>query len=317
MELQTVLGPAPVEDVKLADAHAHVWIEPPKGVDPKARLVLNDPRRIETELKDFRSAGGTTLIDCQPGGCGRDARMLVKLAQVAGLHVTAATGFHLERYYPAGYWLWAATDKAAADYFIKELTEGVHEKGEVLAAVIKVGFYGKIEGQTRILLEAAAEAARQTGAALLFHTEQGENVEALPLFFDDRGVPASRLYLCHVDKRPDIGLHRELAQAGALLGYDTFARTKYKPQKNVWPLLLAMVNAGFAGHIAIGLDLAHSNMWRSFGGGPGLVTLPDQILSRLYSEGLSESVVEKLAAQNVARFLARQKNRDARPGVPT
>ena len=81
MELQTVLGPIPIDDVKMADAHAHVWINPPKGVAPKARMVLNNPSLIERELKDFRSAGGTTLIDCQPGGCGRDARMLVKLAE--------------------------------------------------------------------------------------------------------------------------------------------------------------------------------------------------------------------------------------------
>jgi phosphotriesterase-related protein len=307
MNLQTVLGPTPVEDVKMADAHAHVWIDPPKGVAPKARFELNNARLIEAELKDFRSGGGTTLIDCQPGGTGRDARMLVKLSEAAGLHITATTGFHLERYYPGDYWLWSATEKAAADYFINELTAGVQEKGEVLAAAIKVGYAGKIEEQTRILMEAAAEASRQTGAALLFHTEEGFNVEALPLFFEDRGVAANRLYLCHMDKRPDVGLHQELAQAGVLLGYDTFVRTTYKPNQHAWPLLLEMIQKGYDGHIAIGLDMARSSMWRHYGGWPGLVVLPEQILSRLYSEGLSESVVEKLIGQNVARFLARQK----------
>ena len=306
MELQTVTGPVPVDDVKLADGHAHVWISPPKGVPPKSRIVLDNPQRIEAELKDFRSAGGTTLIDCQPGGCGRDGRMLLKFSEVTELHITATTGFHLQRYYPYGSWLWSATEQAAVEYFVNELTSGLQETDGVLATTIKVGYEGTIQEQTRVLMEAAAEASRQTEAILLFHTEQGHNVEALPLFFEDLGVPTDRLYLCHMDKRPDVGLHRELAQAGALLGYDTFVRSKYKPRQNVWPLLLEMIRAGWEDQIAIGLDLALTSMWRHYDGGPGLVTLPDGILPRLPSEGLSESVVSKLIGQNVARFLVRR-----------
>ncbi|MCB9078691.1 MAG: hypothetical protein H6631_13910 [Anaerolineaceae bacterium] len=305
MELQTVTGLIPIEDIKLADAHAHVWINPPKGVSPKYALELNHAQQIDAELKDFRSAGGTSLIDCQPGGCGRDARMLVKFSEAHGLHITATTGFHLERYYPSGSWLWSASELTALDYFMGELTSGLRENGDVLATTIKIGFEEKIEGQTRILMEAAAEAARRTGAALLFHTEQGVNAEELPLFFEDRGVPANRLYLCHLDKRPDFGLHRELAEAGVLLGYDTFVRSNYKPRQNVWPLLRQMVQRGFEDHIAIGLDLARSSLWQHYGGQPGLVYLPDTILSKLHSEGLSETIVSKLTAQNIAQFLVR------------
>lgn len=303
--IQTVTGSVAANTVTLADAHAHVWINPPPGVPPKHRFELNDPRRIEAELRDFRSAGGTLLLDCQPGGCGRDAAMLAKLAQSAELPIACVTGFHLSVYYPAGFWLWRASEHEAASYFINELTTSVQEKEGVLAAAIKLAFIDKIEGQTRVLMEAAAEAARQTGAGLLFHTEGGRNVEALPLFFEDRGVPLSRLYFCHVDQRPDLGLHRELARAGALLGYDTFVRPTTKPEQNVWPLLLAMVKAGLAGHIAIGLDMARSSSWRHFGGGPGLVALPDQILPRLHHEGLSESLVAQLTGQNIVRFLVR------------
>ncbi|MCB0192709.1 MAG: hypothetical protein KDJ65_12260 [Anaerolineae bacterium] len=306
MNIQTVLGPVPIEDVKLADAHAHVWISPPKGVAPKHQLELNKFQSIDAELKDFRSAGGTTLIDCQPGGCGRDARMLAKFSETHGLHITSTTGFHLERYYPSGSWLWTSSEQPAIDYFVSELTSGLREYGEALATTIKVGFEGKIEGQTRILMEAAAEAARQTGAAILVHTEQGFNAEELPLFFDDRGVPPQQVYLCHLDKRADFGLHQELAQAGMLLGYDTFARSKYKPRKTSWPLLMQMIRRGFEDHIAIGLDLARNTMWQHYGGEPGLVYLPDRILPLLHNEGLSETVVSKLTAQNIAQFLVRR-----------
>ncbi|HMQ51219.1 MAG TPA: hypothetical protein PKD98_03910 [Anaerolineae bacterium] len=306
MELQTVTGLISLAEVKLVDGHSHVWIDPPEGLLPKHRFVLNDPVRIDKELRDFRSAGGTTLIDCQPGGCGRSGRWLAKLSEGTDIQITATTGFHLKVYYPSDYWLWSASESEASDYFIKELTIGLYEYSEALATTIKVGYPGRIDGQTRTLMEGAAEAARRTGAAILFHTEAGLNVEALPLFFEDRGVPADRLYLCHLDKRPDFGLHRELAQAGALLGYDTFIRTEYKPRQNVWPLLMEMVRAGLEDHIAIGLDMARSARWRQFGGQPGLVYLADQLLSELHSQGLSEGTVSKLAGQNVAKFLVRQ-----------
>jgi predicted metal-dependent phosphotriesterase family hydrolase len=71
--------------------------------------------------------------------------------------------------------------------------------------------------------------------------------------------------------------------------------------------MIAMVQGGFADHIAIGLDMALTSMWRHFDGGPGLVALPDVILPRLHNEGFSESVVSKLVGENLARFLVLQK----------
>lgn len=307
MKFRTVTGLVAEEDVRLADGHGHVWIKPPKGVSKDARLRLCDYAAIEAELTDFREAGGTTVVDCQPGGCGRDARMLVRLARATGLHITATTGFHRQRYYPPAHWLWSASEEEAAAYFVEELTCGMREtEGTVPATIIKVGYDGLLDGQTLILVSAAAEAARRTGAAILCHTERRHNVEALPSFLGDRGVAADRLYLCHMDKRPDFGLHRELAQAGVLLGYDTFVRPKYKPEHGVWPLMRKMVADGQEDHIAVGLDLAVSSMWRHGDGQPGMLALSEEIVPRLRAEGIHEHIIARLTGHNIARYLVRQ-----------
>jgi len=305
MRFRTVSGSAAVEDAHLADAHGHVWIEPPQGAPSDAQLC--DYEAIRAELGDFRQAGGTTIVDCQPGGCGRDARMLVRLAKATGLYITATTGFHRQRYYLATDWLWSASEEQARDYFVRELTSGMREtESSVPATTIKVGYEGLLEGQTLVLMAAAAEAARQTGALILCHTERGQNVEALPSFFGHRGVAANRLYLCHLDKRPDFGLHRELAQAGALLGYDTFVRPKYEPDQAAWPLLKKMVAEELAERIAIGLDLADASMWRHYDGQPGMLALPEQIVPRLRAEGIGEPIIAQLCGQNIARYLVRK-----------
>jgi phosphotriesterase-related protein len=304
--LQTVTGPIAVEWVRVADAHSHVWIQPPPGSPPDL-IALSDYDDILKELLDFHDAGGTTLIDCQPPGCGRDARMLARLAHATGLHITAVTGFHLRKYYPATNWLWTASTTQAAAAFLEELRAGMNETGgRIPATAIKVGYSGVIDGQEQVLMEAAAEAARQTGAALLFHTEQGQNIEALLPFFSSLGVPPNRLYLCHVDKRPDAGLHRELAQAGVLLGYDTYLRRKYNPDQNLWPLLKAMIVAGMGHKVAFGLDLATPAMWVYGGAEWGLETLPRLIIPRLLQEGIATDVVEGLTGKNVAQHLAWQ-----------
>lgn len=320
--LTTVTGPVPVHTVTLADAHAHAWIDPPAGVSPEARVELRDEEGIRAELAAFHAAGGTTLIDCQPGGCGRNARKLVVLSRASGLHITATTGFHRQCYYPPGHWLWSARAEDAASWFVRELTVGLEETipptplrkggsaegeshgGGVRAATIKVGYEGAIEGQTRVLMEAAAEASRHTGAAILFHTERGRNVEALLPFFAEKGVPPDRLYLCHVDKRPDLALHRVLAQAGVLLGYDTFVRPKYRPDEGAWRLLETLVADGLEQHIAIGLDLADATMWQRMGEGPGPRALSETILPRLRDMSLGDTTIANLTGQNVARFLA-------------
>lgn len=305
MKLRTVTGPVDVRAITLADAHGHVWIDPPDDVSGESHLELNAKSAICRELKEFNLPGGRLIVDCQPGGCGRDAGILAWLSEQAGIFITATTGYHLPRYYAPSSWLWTASVELATDYFIEELTLGTRETdSEIPATTLKVGFNGQIKGQDRILMLAAAEAARQTGVTMLFHTEQGHNVETLLPYFEQRGVPPNQLYLCHMDKRPDVGLHRELAQAGVLLGYDTFVRPRYDPETNAWPLLCRMVADGLDHCVAIGLDLAASSMWKHFSGGPGMSALMDGILSRLRSEGMNEAIIANLTAQNVVSRLA-------------
>ncbi len=312
--VETVTGPLAIDSVSLADGHGHVWIHPAEGVTGEARIELDDPAKMGRELAGFAAAGGSLIVDCQPGGAGRDARMLRRLSRETGIAITATTGAHQQKYYSQDFWLWSANVDEAADWFIEELTVGMRDvvpsavtddpEPSPRAVVVKIGYEGVIEGQTRVLMEAAAIASVRTGASILFHTERGLNVEALLPFFSQRGVPPTRLYLCHVDKRVDIGLHTELAQAGALLGYDTFARPKYHPDEGAWRLIAALAGAGLDHAVAVCLDLAFPVNFRAWGGEPGLRFLPEVVVPRLAREGYSAQTIRRLTATNVLERLA-------------
>ncbi|RIK12691.1 MAG: hypothetical protein DCC51_16715, partial [Anaerolineae bacterium] len=95
----TVLGPVDKGALGVVDAHSHLYIAPVAG-GPSDAPVLVGETGVGRELATFRAAGGGAVVDCQPGGCGRDGRVLRRLSERTGVHVIAATGFHRRRYYP-------------------------------------------------------------------------------------------------------------------------------------------------------------------------------------------------------------------------
>lgn len=307
--VQTVCGPISKDRVGLVDAHGHVWIDQVANPVRIGGPILNNYSAIMAELQAFRQAGGCTIIDCQPGGCGRNAQRLVKLAKDTGVQIVAVTGFHLRHYYPVDHWLWSTTEDTASQLFIRELAQSVAEaksiEEPIRAGIIKVALPEEPDYRVRSLMRAAAVASKETSCALLFHTERGVWAENISTFFDVLGVSPDCMIICHMDKRPDIGLHVELARAGFLLEYDTFLREKYDPEKNLWPLIEEMVSRGLDSSICIGLDAAQPDQW-TFGGGPGLVSLPRMILNRLINIGLPQEVIQRISGINLSNRLSIQ-----------
>ncbi len=76
--VMTVLGPVAPEALGVTDAHTHAWIERVVDGDASAPL-LTDRALLEARLAEYAAAGGSALVDCQPGGCGRNARVAYTL----------------------------------------------------------------------------------------------------------------------------------------------------------------------------------------------------------------------------------------------
>lgn len=303
----TVLGPVEAEAIGITDAHNHLWIGPVAGA-PDDAPRLTDEAAIAAELDDYRRAGGSAIVDCQPGGAGRDGRVLARLSRASGVHVIASTGFHRRRYYGDHAPLWEQSAAEAAVTMRGEITEGLAESRDgaepVRPGLIKIALEATLAETPRHLLEAAAAVCQDTGYAIEAHTEKGASVELFLDYFLDEGVEPGRLVFCHVDKRPDLALHQSLAQAGVLLEYDTFYRPKYHPDAHLWPLLEQMVASGHAGSLALATDMAEAALWRRLGGGPGLVGLLAQIRPRLEQMGFDAPTVRQLLGGNIVGRLA-------------
>jgi phosphotriesterase-related protein len=303
----TVLGEIEPKEMGLTDAHNHVWIEPVPGADSNAP-ILNQFDLILKELVEYREKGGYTLLDGQPEGCGRNGNKLLALSKASGVHLIACTGFHRKKYYSQDHWLWKAGAGKICDFLCLELEQGLVETLEtsspIRAGFIKIALEATWTDCPLPALAGAAGAALKTKALMEIHTEKGALAEKACNYLIDFGLPSNQLVLCHMDKRPDIGLHKELARLGVLLEYDTFYRPKYNPSANLWPLIEQMVSTGFADRVALATDMAEAELYRHIGGGAGLASFPGEIQDQLIKKGVPEPAQKQMLGGNIARRLA-------------
>lgn len=305
--VMTVEGPLPYAKLGITDAHNHIWIDPVPGADPSAP-VLDQFDAIVEELKEFRESGGQSLLDCQPDGCGRNGNQLLALSKASGIHIIACTGYHRKKYYPPNHWFWSLRAQKVTDFLCNEIKHGLFETlnspSIVKAGFIKIALESSWLECSQAALEGTAAAAAKSHAMIEIHTEKGNLAEKICLYFLEKDVSPHQLVLCHMDKRPDHGLHKELARLGVLLEYDTFYRPKYEPETNLWPLIEMMVQAGLSENVALATDMAEAALYHTLGKGPGLASLPRDIQQQLIKRGIPEEARMQLLGGNIARRLA-------------
>lgn len=309
--VMTVKGPIPVQQLGITDGHNHIWIDAVPGTDA-ANPILDQFAPIAAELIEFFLTGGRSLLDCQPYGCGRNGNQLLALSKASGVHVVACTGFHRRKYYPQQHAFWDMNAQQVTDFLMGEIrfalsetvAEGTIGMEPVKAGFIKIALEAEWDDCPKVALEGAAAAAYETHLPIEIHTEKGALAEEICQYFMDRQVSPRQLILCHMDKRPDISLHKTLAEQGVLLEYDTFYRPKYEPQKNLWPLIDAIIDAGFVKNIVLATDMADRESYHFIGNGPGLASLPGEIQERLKERGIPESAIQQMLMANIARCLA-------------
>ncbi len=306
--VMTVLGETPANWNGAVDAHNHVWIAPVAGA-AQGSPILDRFEPILTELGNYYAAGGRGIVDCQPGGCGRDVHQLAALSELSRVHIVCCSGFHRHRYYPPGTSFWVLGSEKLADFFTNEIQIGVEEtiqsSSPIRAGFLKVAIEASLIETPQALLEGATIASVRTGSAIEVHTEKGADAEKVLDYFIRQGVNPEKVILCHMDKRPDFNLHQELADAGALLEYDTFYRPQYHPEQNLWPLLLKMISSGHEKAVALATDMADANLWSSMGRGPGLKGFRSIIDARLEQECIPANIIDRLLGANILSRLAK------------
>lgn len=303
----TVRGPVPPERLGLVHAHEHLATHAtPELAERDRDLLLDEPDRVLEDLVAFRSVGGGAIVEMTTVDYGRDVAVLRELSERSGVHVVAATGFNKDVYCAP---LCAGGDPARiSETQVREVLEGVDDTG-VRCGVVKLATSrDEATAAERVALEAAALTHLATGCPIFTHTEAGTFAPQQLELLATAGVPASAVTLGHLDRNPDLGLHRELAQAGAFISYDHVPKPKYATDRAAIELIVALARDGLHSRIVVGGDFARRSMFAGWGGGPGLTWIASVFAPRLRDAAAAadldgEAVVDAVLRANPARAL--------------
>lgn len=309
--IQTITGKIRTDEFGPAHSHEHLVAHAtPELVREDRDLALSEPEKVKPDIEAFQAAGGRAIVEMTTVDYGRNLLALQRLALDTGLQVVAATGFNKGKYcrpFTEG-----KNPDAIARALILEVEEGIGESGVKPGVVKAATSLNKILPWEEVALRAAARTHLATGCPISTHTEAGTMAEEQLAVFLEEGVAPESVIFGHMDRNPNLELHRRLAGKGAFISYDQVPKPKYNTEPVVLDLVVAMAKEGLHRQILIGGDFSRRSYFKGWGGSPGLDYLlrvfRRKLVERLEEAGLSgERIAYELFIENPRRAFAFRK----------
>ena len=199
--VNTVLGPVPADDLGVVAVHEALLSVVP-GAEHAYDVVLDRAAIFETLaalLRDFRAAGGGTVVDSSGMFHGRDLRLYEALSRTTGVHVVASTGMGPEELL-GGYFLTPQTNPPTpwpaakfADLFSREVAEGmvvprVERRGPAGLATTMTTRGGRT-ATDESLIQGVARAALATGVPASLRIDDVDDLDVVL----KEGLPPRRI----------------------------------------------------------------------------------------------------------------------------
>jgi len=277
-----------------AETNAAAGLPPPAGA-PDDLSFMQDPDLLTAELTAARREGVGCIVDGGHPDMGRNINFLRQLSMNAGLPIVAGGGFYTQPFYP------------------KEL--GTMNEDQIVRALIKqvetepVGVFGEIgswdymTAGERKVFRAIGRAHLATNLSIFTHTgiPGKAALEQLDLL-EDVGVKPDRVVVGHLGNLvdPAVQIHKAICKRGAYVGFDRLGGPTDEPQV---PMVMALLNAGFADRVMLSSDLARPNAIKR-NGGPGYAKTLTVFLPKLKAAGATDDVIRQMTVDNPRQFLA-------------
>ncbi|OPA75120.1 hypothetical protein BVG16_21145 [Paenibacillus selenitireducens] len=306
--IQATSGKIPVSEIGYTHSHEHLYTyATPSIAAEKPEMVLDSIDQIGEDINLFKAAGGNTIVEMTTIDYGRDVAQLNEIALKYHIHIIAAAGFNSGTF-NKDFLENKEIDQVAAQ-LVDELQRGVGETG-IKPGVLKIGTsMNVIEPWEEIGLRAIARAHLKTGVPISTHTQAGTMaVEQLDLF-EDEGVHAANIVLCHLDQNADFELHRRLVERGAFLSYDSIPKPQYKTEQRSIEFIAELAKNELHTQILVGGDFSRKSYFKGYGGSIGfdyiLTVFMPKLRSYLDNNDLDGArIIEDIFKENPKRAFA-------------
>ncbi|MCA9771857.1 MAG: hypothetical protein KC466_05575 [Myxococcales bacterium] len=292
----------------------------------KDNLVHDDVALTIRETRDYRVAGGGTLINVDLPGLGRDVSKLKEIATDTGLHIVASTGWYVQASHPAE--IAEMGIEALADAMVREIEIGIGDTGVKAGNIGEIGLSGYPHeafqpGEEKVL-RAAARAQKATGLSMTIHPNAPLAIhgETQPNHFDTyikilekEGADLSRVYMSHLGLYEDVDVAIRILRAGVgFVSYDHFGHEElvedllgpgrgFSPDKQEVRSVYELLDAGYADRVLIGSEVGFKTCYKRYGGW-GYSHVYDNIIPWLTAIGASAEDLRKIMVDNPRRLHA-------------
>ena len=273
-------------------------------------LSPDDYEVVTEELADFKSGGGSCIVEVTNVGMKPEPLLLQRVATELDLHIVAACGFYVAASHPD--WLKNMSTERIEEYLRIEVDNGLCGTDIRPGVIGELGTSEQLDEVERRVLAAAARVADATGLCVNIHTHPPEKAVTLDILgtLSGAGLDLHRVYLSHLDEIDDIRYLLAVLETGATLGFDSFGQDCYftagwkaKSDLQRLEMLARLIDAGFENQLVVGQDICMKCMLKCFGG-MGYDHVIRRVMPRFREVfGVPQHTVDKLLLGNPRRLL--------------
>jgi phosphotriesterase-related protein len=252
---------------------------------PKGPDIMHDVDLMTAEVNKAKAEGVACIVDAGHPDMGRSVDFLRQVSMKSGLPIVAGGGFYTQPFYPK------EISTMSEEQIIKALIKQADD--DTLGAFGEIGSWDEITADERKVFRAVGKAHVATNLPIFTHTGiPGKSALEQLDILEDAGVKPEHVVIGHLGNLvdPNVYVQKTICRRGAFIGFDRQGGANDAQQV---PMVMALIEAGFAGHLMFSADA-------SSGYGKTLTVF----LPKLKAAGVSDEVLHGIMVDNPRRFLA-------------
>jgi phosphotriesterase-related protein len=248
--------------------------------------IMHNVDLMTAEVTKAKNEGGIAcIVDAGHPDMGRDINFLREVSMKSGVPIVAGGGFYSQPFYPK------EISTMSEEQIIKALIKQADD--DVLGAFGEIGSWDEITADERKVFRSIGKAHVATNIPIFTHTGiPGKSaLEQLDLL-EDAGVKPDRVVIGHLGNLVDanVYVHKAICRRGAFVGFDRQGGNNDAQQV---PLVMALIEAGFADHLMFSADASS-----------GYAKTLTVFVPKLKAAGVNDQVLHRIMVDNPRRFLA-------------
>jgi phosphotriesterase-related protein len=262
---------------------------------PPGPFFMQDLDLMSEEVTIAKREGIACIVDGGHPDMGRDINFLRQLSTKSGMPIVAGAGFYTQPFYP----------KEISTMSEEQITQALIKQVEAdpVGVFGEIGSWDDISADERKVFRAIGKAHLATNLSIFTHTGiPGKSaLEQLDLL-EDAGVKPNRIVIGHVGNLVDVNVQvqKAICRRGAFIGFD---RQGGPGDAQQVPMVMALIEAGFADNLMFSADIASAAQMKR-NGGQGYAKTLTVFVPKLKAAGASDEVLHGIMVDNPRRFLA-------------